>query len=251
MQPLTRDNIRLAASVMLLRESATGPEVFMLKRPGRGDFPDLHVFPGGKVDEEDLLPELLDDLDDDRANALLGLSAGAIRYWVTAIRECFEECGVLLARRDGEILALHEESEVERFDSYRHQLIDGDLTMSRLCEIEGLTLAADHLSYFSHWLTPDSVPRRFDTRFFLASMPAAQDTNAHHWETAGSEWVKPAEALAAAAAGRWRMISPTLTSLKSIAEFASPEEAHRIVRSEAHLPELTDGLRREGMQPLR
>ena len=251
MQPLTRDNIRLAASVLLVRESSSGPEVFMMKRPGRGDFPDLHVFPGGKVDEDDFVPELLDGLSDAEANSRLGLSAGAIRYWATAIRECFEECGVLLARRDGELLQLSDPVEVARFDQYRHQLIDGELTMAQVCSTEGLTLAADHLSYFSHWLTPDSVPRRFDTRFFLACLPARQETAAHHWETAGSEWVAPAAALAAAREGAWQMISPTLTSLRSIVDYHSVPQIQQAVREEAHLPLLTDELRREGMQPIR
>ena len=251
MQPLTRDNIRLAASVLLVRESSEGPQVFMMKRPGKGDFPDLHVFPGGKVDEDDFVPELLDGLGDGEANNLLGLSAGAVRYWATAIRECFEECGVLLARRNGQLVAFADDAEAERFDSYRHQLIDGDITMAAMCSAEGLTLAADHLSYFSHWLTPDSVPRRFDTRFFLACLPARQETAAHHWETAGSEWVAPAQALDAAREGAWQMISPTLTSLRSIADYRSVSEIEQAVRAEAHLPTLTDELRREGMQPIR
>lgn len=251
MQPIARDNIRLAASVLLLRDTAEGPEVFMLKRPGRGDFPDLHVFPGGKVDEDDLVPEYLDALDDGHANRLLGLNAGAVRYWVTAIRECFEECGVLLARREGQLLELSELAEVERFDSYRHRLIDARMSMVELCREESLTLAADHLLYFSHWLTPAVVPRRFDTRFFIARMPAAQETAAHHWETAGSEWVAPDQALAAAAAGQWQMISPTLTSLKSIAGYSSVTEIFAAVQQQQHLPELTDELRRQGMQPIR
>lgn len=251
MQPIARDNIRLAASVLLLRDTAHGPEVFMLKRPGRGDFPDLHVFPGGKVDEEDFLPEYLDSLEDGHANQLLGLNAGAARYWVTAIRECFEECGVLLARRDGQLLALTDPAEVERFDGYRHRLIDTHMSMAELCREEGLTLAADHLLYFSHWLTPAVVPRRFDTRFFMARMPAAQETAAHHWETAGSEWVVPKQALAAAAAGEWQMIAPTLTSLQSIAGYSSVTEVFAAVQHQLHLPELTDELRRQGMQPIR
>jgi 8-oxo-dGTP pyrophosphatase MutT (NUDIX family) len=251
MQPIARDNIRLAASVLLLRDSADGPQVFMMKRPGRGDFPDLHVFPGGKVDEDDFAPELLDDLDDGHANRLLGLNAGAVRYWVTAIRECFEECGVLLARRDGRLLELKDAAEIERFDSYRQRLIDVDMSMAELCREENLTLAADHLLYFSHWLTPAVVPRRFDTRFFMARMPAAQKTAAHHWETAGSEWVVPKQALAAHTAGKWQMISPTLTSLKSIAGYDSVAEAFNAVQHQLHLPKLTDELRRQGMQPIR
>ena len=97
MQPLQRENIRLAATVMLIRDNPAGLQVYMVKRPGRGDFPDLHVFPGGKVDEDDWLPDSCPTLTDQEASARLGVSAGGLRYWVAVARECFEECGVLLA----------------------------------------------------------------------------------------------------------------------------------------------------------
>ncbi|MGE0622762.1 MAG: NUDIX domain-containing protein [Pseudomonadales bacterium] len=251
MQPLQRQNIRLAATVVLMRDTAEGVEVFMTQRPGGVDFPDLHVFPGGKVDEQDLLGDQVHGCSETEANRLLGLGAGGLRYWVTAIRECFEECGVLLARRGGTFLALDEPAEVARFDGYRQALIDRSMTMAELCERESLVLAADCLSYFSHWLTPASVPRRFDTRFFVARMPVLQQTAAHAWETAGEHWVSPGEALAAAAAGTWQMISPTLTTLRSLAGFDSAAAVFDAVARETHLPRLTDELSYQGMQPLR
>ena len=179
MQPLVRGNIRLAASVVLVRSGPEGPEVFMMKRPGGGDFPDLHVFPGGKVDEADFAPELVVGLDEAEADRLLGLAAGGLRYWVAAIRECFEECGVLLAYRDGAPIDWRDEGEVARFHRYRQQLIDGELSLTDLCRREGLRLAADRVLYFSHWITPEQAPRRFDTRFFIAAMPPEQQTLAH------------------------------------------------------------------------
>ncbi len=252
MQPLARGNIRLAATVVLMRDSDAGIEVFMTQRPGGVDFPDLHVFPGGKVDEQDLLDEQVFGLDERTANAELGLEAGGLRYWVTAIRECFEECGVLLARRDGEFLELETEGEeARRFDAYRQQLIDGAMTMADLCGEERLILAGDCLSYFSHWLTPPTVPRRFDTRFFVARMPRAQQTAAHSWETAGEHWVTPGEALAAAAEGSWQMISPTLTTLESIARHDTVAAVFSAVAAGTHLPELTASLNEQGMQTLR
>lgn len=251
MQPLTRGNVRLAATIVLLREASGGPEVFMMQRPGGVDFPDLHVFPGGKLDEGDFVPELVHGLEPAAADAALGVEAGGLRFWVAAIRECFEECGVLLAYRHGALLQWADEGEVQRFDGYRQQLIDGSITMLEVCRREGLTLAADRVSYFSHWLTPEVAPRRFDTRFFVAAMPRDQETIAHHWETADDEWVRPADALAACESGRWQMISPTLTTLRSLADFPDVASALRAVVREAHLPELTDDLRQQGMQPLR
>lgn len=251
MQPLQRQNIRLAATVVLMRDTVGGVEVFMMQRPGGVDFPDLHVFPGGKVDEQDLLEDCLHGCTEADANRQLGLGAGGLRYWVTAIRECFEECGVLLARRNGAFLALDEPAEVARFDAYRQELIDGRMTMAELCERERLVLAADCLSYFSHWLTPASVPRRFDTRFFVARMPGMQDTAAHAWEAAGEHWIAPAAALAAAESGEWQMIAPTVTTLTSLATFPDVEAVFAAVASEMHLPTLTEELSRQGMQRLR
>jgi 8-oxo-dGTP pyrophosphatase MutT (NUDIX family) len=251
MQPLTRGNVRLAATILLVRDAPGGPEVFMMKRPGGVDFPDLHVFPGGKVDEGDFVPELLEGLDDGEANTQLGVAAGGLRYWVAAIRECFEECGVLLAYRDGELIRWQDEREAARFDEYRQQLIDGAISMAALCRLERLRLAADRVRYFSHWITPEQAPRRFDTRFFIAAMPSNQQTLAHHWETAADEWVKPRDALVAHQQGRWQMISPTLTTLQCIAEFADSRTMLEVVSAERHLGELTDELRRQGMHRLR
>jgi 8-oxo-dGTP pyrophosphatase MutT (NUDIX family) len=251
MQPLRRGNIHLAATILLVRDGAQGPEVFMMKRPGGGDFPDLHVFPGGKLDEGDFVPELLQGLDEATADRLLGVSAGGLRYWAAAIRECFEECGVLLAYRDGALIRWADEGEVARFHGYRQHLIDGELSLLEVCRRERLRLAADRVWYFSHWITPEPVPRRFDTRFFIAAMPAAQETIAHHWETADDEWVRPRDALTAGVAGRWRMISPTLTTLTSIVGFADVAGMLEAVAAESHVGELTDELRLQGMYPLR
>jgi 8-oxo-dGTP pyrophosphatase MutT (NUDIX family) len=251
MQPLTHGNVRLAATILLVRDGAAGPEVFMMQRPGGGDFPDLHVFPGGKVDEADFAPELLDGLTDADASRRLGLAAGGLRYWVAAIRECFEECGVLLAYRNGAPVSWQSRGEAARFDDYRHQLIDRTLTMGELCRREGLRLAADRVRYFSHWMTPEQAPRRFDTRFFIAAMPERQQTLTHLRESAADEWVRPADALAAHRQGRWQMISPTLTTLACIARYGDCTGMLEAVAAERHLDELTDELRRQGMHSLR
>jgi hypothetical protein len=142
-------------------------------------------------------------------------------------------------------------AELERFNGYRQQLIDGGMSMANLCTKEGLVLAADCLLYFSHWLTPDSAPRRFDTRFFVARMPPDQDTRAHAWETAGEHWVLPAAALQAGTDGHWQMISPTVITLESIRDYASVDAIFEAVLEETHLPTLTDDLHKQGMQALR
>lgn len=251
MQPLIAGNVRLAATILLMRETGGGPEVFMMQRPGGVDFPDLHVFPGGKVDAQDFVPDLVVGLDDASASGRLGIAAGGLRYWVAAIRECFEECGVLLAYRDGQLLRLADAVEAARFEGYRERLIANTLTLEEVCAAEGLRLAADRVAYFSHWITPEQAPRRFDTRFFITVMPEGQETMAHAWETADDDWVRPGEALDAHRAGRWQMIAPTLITLASIAEYPDVEALLSAVAAERHLPELTDELRRQGMHDLR
>lgn len=247
-QPLQRGNIRLAATVMLVRDAPRGLEVFMVKRPGRGDFPDLHVFPGGKVDQADWAPELCTGLSADDADARLGIDAGALRYWVAVARECFEECGVLIVRRGGKVLGAKDPSE---FGIDRGELLRDEIGFATLCDRHQLTIDCDSLAYFSHWITPSIVPRRFDTRFFLAAMPHGQTAQADTTETADGEWVRPADALAKRDSGEWLMIDPTIRSLETLSQFGGVAEAIRVVRTGEHLPEWTESLGQEGMQPLR
>ena len=251
MQPLVRDNIRLAATVMLLRDTPTGLEVYMVQRPGRGDFPDLHVFPGGKVDEDDWAPRHCFGIDDVEASACLGIAAGGLRYWVAVARECFEECGVLIVHHNDRPLDLSAPAVRQKFVDYRHQLLAGELSFSALCERENLRVACDSLAYFSHWITPDVVPRRFDTRFFLAALPDHQIALADTDETADDQWEKPAEALARFEAKQWQMIDPTLRSLETLAQFSTVTQALAQVNQGDHLMPLTTELNRQGMQVLR
>ncbi len=251
MQPVRKDNIRLAATILLVRDVGGGPEVFMVQRPGGVDFPDLHVFPGGKVDAADFVPELVTDLDDRSASQRLGVDAGGLRYWVAAIRECFEECGVLLADRDGELFTPRTDAEAERFAGHRHALISGELDFAAMCRQEGLAIRAGRAHYFSHWITPEVAPRRFDTRFFIAHMPTGQVTAGHAWETAAEAWVAPGRALELFETGRWQMIAPTLTTLQTIARYSGVAHMLADVAAEAHLDELTADLRHQGMYPLR
>ena len=242
--------IRKAATVLVLRPAAdAGIEVFMVQRPGRGVFPNLHVFPGGKVDGADSsLSHLCYDLSDAAASAALGVPSGGLRYWVTAIRECFEECGVLLAYRGEKLFEPRDQAEEERFHGYRNALIDGQLTLPELARREGLQLATDRVAYFSHWITPESAPARFDTRFFAAAMPPGQRAAGHHEETAGGLWVRPADALRHHDEGRWQMIHPTLTTLGTAARYASVETLMAAVAAGTHLPDVDDALYEQGMQ---
>ncbi len=251
MQPLERDNIRLAATVMLVRDTPGGMEVYMVQRPGRGAFPDLHVFPGGKVDEDDWAPQYCYGLDDAEASRRLGLERGGLRYWVAVARECFEECGVLLVHQQGQPLDFANPAVQETFGLLREDLLADKISFGDICAAHSLTVACDLLAYFSHWITPEAAPRRFDTRFFLAALPNHQATLAHTDETADDQWEKPAEALARYHAQEWQMIDPTLRSLETLHQFDTVSAALQGVNSGNHLMPLTPELNRQGMQKLR
>ena len=241
--------IRKAATVLVVRQAQDDIEVFMVQRPARGVFPDLHVFPGGKVDAHDgELEHACQGLDDRAASRRLMMARGGLRYWVTAIRECFEESGVLLAYRDEALFEPKDDGESERFEGYRNALAASETALGDVARREGLRLATNRVAYFSHWITPESAPARFDTRFFVAAMPPRQSALGHARETAGGEWVTPRLALQRFDEDDWQMIFPTLTTLRMAAPFRSVDGLLEAVRAGSHRIEITGELHRQGMQ---
>jgi 8-oxo-dGTP pyrophosphatase MutT (NUDIX family) len=222
--------VRDAATVMLVRDGADGLEVFMLKRNARSEFvPGTFVFPGGAVDNADRddpgLPAVCMGLDDAVASAMLNVDRGGLAYWVAAVRECFEEAGVLLANDDSGAVSFADDETHDRFEGYRAAVYSGDQRLADVVATEGLRLDLDDLRYVSHWITPIGPPKRFDTRFFLAMMPADQRPLHDGGETVESVWIRPAEALSLAEAGRFSMILPTIANLEPLADLASVAEA--------------------------
>ncbi len=216
--------IRPAATVMLIRDRTTTTfEVFMLQRTLSAAFAKgMYVFPGGRVDEGDSaseLEELCDGMSDEQASDLLQVPVGGLAYWVAAIRECFEEAGVLLARHatGEEFLRFDNADVVERFAEARQRIHDGTLTITQLCARENLHLVTDSIHYVSHWITPIGESRRFDTRFFVARAPQAQDPLHDDGETIASLWVTPEEALKRCERGELAMIPPTIKNLEFLA----------------------------------
>jgi 8-oxo-dGTP pyrophosphatase MutT (NUDIX family) len=216
-----------AATVMLLRDGSDGLEVFMLQRTLSAAFArGQYVFPGGRVDDadhgEDFEP-ICDGLDDAAASARLGLDRGGLAWYVAAIRECFEEAGVLLARHaDDEQLVRFDDPEVaERFNTARHAIHAGEGTLAQLCVLEDLQLLPGRMHFVSHWLTPIGERRRFDTRFFIAEAPRSQAPLHDDQETIDSLWIRPADALAKEQARELRMMPPTIASLHMLAEHGS------------------------------
>lgn len=182
-----------------------------------------YVFPGGAVDEADRhadLETICDGRSDADASALLEIESGGLAYWVAAVRECFEEAGVLLAHAgDGHVISFAEPSVAERFRLHRKAVDSGEQRLIEVCRAEGLHIAADQIHYFSHWITPKGAPRRYDTRFFVAAAPPEQVPLHDDNETIANIWVRPDDALERERAGELEMIFPTIKSLEAIAQF--------------------------------
>lgn len=221
--------VRDAATVMLVR-NAPALQVFMLLRNLRSEFVGgAFVFPGGAVDPADreahLEPECAGRTDAE-ASAALGVARGGLAFWVAAIRECFEEAGVLLARHaeTGEIVDFSDPDVAARFEVHRAAVDAGERRLIDVAREERLVLDVASTFYFSHWITPVGAPRRYDTRFFVAAAPPNQTPLPDNREAVDSVWVEPSEALALAERGEMEMIFPTIKSLEAIARFSTAEE---------------------------
>ena len=206
---------------MLVRDGDGGLEVFMLKRSAKSEFvPDTYVFPGGAVDDADRddpdLPAICVGLDDADASRQLNIDHGGLAYWVAAVRECFEEAGVLLANDDSGNVSMADDDVHDRFETHREQVYRGERRLADVVADEGLRLDLDELRYVSHWITPVGPPKRFDTRFFLAVMPENQRPAHDGGETVDSVWIRPADALRLAEEGSFSMILPTIANLEPL-----------------------------------
>lgn len=238
-----------AATTMVVRDSDEGVEVLMLRRNLASTWAGgIHLFPGGKVDEEDGLIDtghLSPDRSEEEARRLLDVEAGGLSFFVAAVRECFEEAGVLLAeRRGGGALSFSDGSVAARFVEWRRRLNDGALSLAELCLEEDLVLRTDLLVYFSHWITPEGEPRRYDTRFFVAPMPPGQQALHDDVEVIEAGFVSPARALARARAGEIDLWPPTEKNLEALGRFETTEELLAAARSsEVHtvLPLIVEG----------
>jgi 8-oxo-dGTP pyrophosphatase MutT (NUDIX family) len=200
----------------------------MLQRNFQSGFmPGMHLFPGGALDQADSAADaavLCCGLDDVIASRILGLQSGGLAYWIAAIRESFEEAGILLAYdAGGELVSLADETAATRLLAQRRSLNTGERDFVSVLRTEGLRLAADRLTFFSHWITPVGAPRRYDTRFFLAVAPEGQEPLHDSLEAIDHIWVSPGEALDRQRKGVLKMRTPTVHTLQLFADYDSVE----------------------------
>jgi 8-oxo-dGTP pyrophosphatase MutT (NUDIX family) len=250
---------RPAATVTLVREAQNGQgfEVLMMQRNFQSVFvPGAYVFPGGAVDPHDSsddITALCTGLDDAEASRKLGVASGGLAYWVAAIRESFEEAGILLACNDrGEIVTL-DDSDSERaarFHAYRSRVEHGEHPFSEMLRDEGLRLPLREVAYFSHWITPAGSPRRYDTRFFVAAAPAAQTSRHDNGETIGHVWVRPGEALSLHKQKKFDMRTPTVNTLRLFAEHDTIVSLMTCMRALGDIPVIAPRIDKDGRRLL-
>ena len=210
---------RDAATVMLLRTGAAGLEVYMLRRKASMAFaPGAFVFPGGSVDARDADEQVAwAGPDANEWGQIFDASPAHARALVcAAVRETFEESGVLLAGESADSVVADTTS--DDWEADRRALLDRSVSLAELLARRGLVLRADLLRPWSRWITPVIEPRRFDTRFFAAALPAGQRTRDVGGEASEVAWVLPGEALQAGKRGEIRLFPPTAVTLSELTD---------------------------------
>jgi 8-oxo-dGTP pyrophosphatase MutT (NUDIX family) len=218
-----------AATILLLRDGARGLEVFMVKRHHQIDFvAGALVFPGGKLETGDSDAALAQhcDVSDNWTAEMCALGAGAIR-------EAFEESGILLARDavTGDFVSA---TRLEALQHYRTKLDKREVALADMLGSEKLRLALDQLVHFAHWITPANMPKRFDTHFFLAVSPVGHLGSHDGHESVDSTWVTPSEAVSNRE--KWNVIFPTKLNLVKLDKSKTVEAALAAARTDKVLP---------------
>ena len=218
-----------AATVMLLRDTPQGIEVFMLRRTTAAAFAGgMYVFPGGKVDAAD--------------------GDGDEGYVIAAIRECYEEAGVLLATDANGAMV----SDGHPVLAHRRAVHDGEVDLRALCAEHHLLPAIDDLIWVSHWITPvGETSRRFDTRFFMAVAPLVQSSRHDDNETIASTWVRPQDALRQHEHGELTMMPPTIKNLEFVGTHQNAESAMAAARQLGQPSAIMPKLRRDAKGRMR
>ncbi len=210
----------------MVRDGPQGMEVLLVRRVERANdrSSGAFVFPGGTLDaqQDKALHIHSAGLDDAGASERLNLPANGLDFYLAAVRECFEEAGLLLAyHRNGDLLAPGH-LDAAQYDLLRQAVQRGGPGLAHACAELGLRLASDRLAYHSYWLTPPGLPKRFDTRFFVAIAPSGQIAMHDGMETVEHRWIRPGEA--ANPASGLPMMHVTRRTLQSIAHFETAQD---------------------------
>jgi len=230
-----------AATVILLRnKEPEGFDVFLLKRHEKSSFMGGNfVYPGGRVDRDDGSLEICSlskGMKLEEAQKILKGTFSpeeSFAHWVAAIRELFEEAGVLLAYdQKGNLFRVRNREEQEKLLNYRKLLQEGKTNIYEIAQKEDLLFALDQLHYYAHWITPEARSQRFDTRFFLTRYPPAQEASHDQKETTAGIWITPKKALEENLKGDVILSPPTLKTLEDLSRFKSIEDIFHSLKEE-------------------
>jgi len=217
---------RLSATLVVVRDAPEGLQALLLKRAERGDQNSgAWVFPGGLLDEADRSAHgYFEASADALVSERLSLPSGGLDYYVAALRECFEEAGLLLAAD----MVIHGTTG-DTLRDWRGQLQNGKATFAQLCDAFGIRLASSQLHFISHWITPLEMPKRFDSRFFLSQAPNGQTVEHDGSEMVDHCWVSPANVLSETPAVR--VMGPARSIMQQLGAFQSAAAALAWARS--------------------
>jgi 8-oxo-dGTP pyrophosphatase MutT (NUDIX family) len=229
---------RHASTVVLARDGASGIEIYLLRRAASMSFAaGAFVFPGGSVDprDQDLADAFWVGPPPSRWAVELTSDEPTARALVcAAVRETFEESGIMLAGPDADNVVA--DTSGEDWEADRLALLDRSLSLAELLKRRGLVLRADLLRAWAHWVTPEIEPKRFDTRFFIAALPAGQRTRDVGGESDRVAWLRPADAVASNERREMNLMPPTIATLKdveafgTVAELLAAGDAHTVER---------------------
>ncbi len=229
---------RKAASLIVLRDAPQGLQVLMLRRADKpGDQNSgAAVFPGGLLDVADAgHHELCAGMSDAQASQRLECAANGLDYWIAAVRECFEEAGLLFAvDATGALVNLDTHPNPAALVAMRHALHANQISMSEVCAQLGVKIAADQVAYYSHWMTPAGMPKVFDTRFFVTTAPLHQTALHDTTETVELLWITPAQALDKSRG--LKLMNVTSETLKHLAGFSTAQAAIDASRAQLRMP---------------
>ena len=207
-----------SATILMLRDGPTGLETFMVVRHHQIDFASgALVFPGGKIDVGDY--EVTDFCD-----GVTNTDKTKVALMAGAIREAFEECGILMARENGSENLISGERLTD-IHHYRDPLNRGEISLLDFLKTENLRLACDKLQHFAHWITPEMMPKRFDTRFYIAIAPDGHEGLHDGTESVDSIWINPKDALNDCYERKRNIIFPTRLNLEKLSQSKSVDEA--------------------------
>lgn len=232
--------LRPASTLILTRDTAFGLEVFLMQRTHQAVFmPGYFVFPGGAVDpldSSDSMLSLCKGMHDTEVSDELGIEQGGLAYVIAAIRESFEEVGLLLADdMHGDYVKIAESGDIEYYADLRERLSTGQLTFADVLYARGLSVAVEKLAFFSHWITPIGFPRRYDTRFFVAAAPEQQIAMPDGQEAIDHIWMTPVNVLERGERGEFLLSLPTISTLQELSVFETTAALMSYARKQGHV----------------